>query len=321
MDLTSHEYQEKYEYLELEIIQRDRRFRRLRSSQGRSKPDPSTVRAELTDFSDHEDDFVPSYAASLDPLHFERQWIIESVGGFYRDNIIADVTRLVKGGKEANVYCCLATPETGVELIAAKLYRPRTLRHLRNDAVYKEGRLLLDSEGKETRGGRETRALMKKTRFGKHLGFMNWIMHEYRVQQELYDDGADVPRPISQRGNTILMNYIGDEWGPAPTLSEIKLDLDEAQPLFRRVMDNVRLMLAHHYVHGDLSAYNILYWSGKVTIIDFPQMVDARANQNAYSFLERDIQRVSEYFNRFEVNADPTDLTLTLWDNYINGRL
>jgi RIO kinase 1 len=321
VDLTPIEIQEKYEYLEVEILERDRRFRRRQQRQGRPQPDPLAVRAELTDFSDHEAEFVPSYAAALDPLHFERQWIIQSVGGFYRDNIITDVTRLVKGGKEANVYSCLATPETGVELIAAKLYRPRMLRHLRNDAVYKEGRLLLDSDGKETHGSRETRALMKKTRFGKHLGFMNWIMHEYGVQQELYDDGADVPRPISHRGNTILMDFIGNEWGPAPTLSEIKLDLDEAQPLFRRVMDNVRLMLSHHYVHGDLSAYNVLYWNGEVTIIDFPQMADARVNPNAFDFLERDIRRVCEYFNRFEVNADSTILTRDLWEEYINGRL
>jgi RIO kinase 1 len=321
VDFTQSDFQDRYEQLETEILQRDRQFRRRQKRIGIKKPDPTIARAELTDFSDHESDFVPSYAAALDPLHFERQWIIRSVGGFYRDNIISDVTRLVKGGKEANVYCCLAKPETGVELIAAKLYRPRILRHLRNDAVYKEGRLLLDSDGKETRGGRETRALMKKTKFGKHLGFMNWIMHEYGVQQELYNHGADVPRPISQRGNTILMNYIGDEWGPAPTLIEVKIERDEARPLFRRVMDNVRLMLSRHYVHGDLSAYNILYWNGEITIIDFPQMVDARVNHNAHSFLERDIQRVCEYFNQFDVNADHIDLTLNLWEEYINGRL
>ena len=63
---------------------------------------------------------MPSYAAALDPLHHERQWLIESVGSFYRDNLISDVTRLVKGGKEANVYCCQANPATGKELIAAK---------------------------------------------------------------------------------------------------------------------------------------------------------------------------------------------------------
>ncbi len=321
MELTQIDYQEKYGFLEAEIIQRDRKFRRRQRRRGRPKLDPAAVRRDLTDFNDHENDFVPSYAAALDPLHYERQWVIDSVSGFYHDNIITDLTRLVKGGKEANVFCCTATPDTGVDLIAAKLYRPRTLRHLRNDAMYREGRLILDSDGKEAKGDREARAMRKKTKFGKHLGFMSWILHEYGVQRQLYDDGADVPRPIAQRGNTILMGYIGDDWGPAPTLSEISLASAEAQPLFERVMENVRLMLRHHLVHGDLSAYNILYWEGEITIIDFPQMVDARKNQNAFLLFQRDIQRVCEYFVHHGAKADPTDLSLDIWDSYINGHL
>ena len=36
----------------------------------------------------------------------------------------------------------------------------------------------------------------------------------------------------------------------------------EARTLFDRLMENVRLMLEHHLVHADLSAYNVLYWEG-----------------------------------------------------------
>jgi RIO kinase 1 len=86
--------------------------------------------ASLSDFNDNLETFVPSYAAALDPLHHERQWLIDSVATFYQQNMITDVTRLVKGGKEANVYCCPANPAIGYELLAAKLYRPRMLRNL-----------------------------------------------------------------------------------------------------------------------------------------------------------------------------------------------
>ena len=321
MDITQFDYQEEYGFLEKEMLQRDRQYRRHQKRRSLSNTDPAAARSELTDFNDHEQDFIPTYAAALDPLHHERQWVIDSVGGFYRDNLITDVTRLVKGGKEANVYCCPASPETGVKLIAAKLYRPRMLRHLRNDALYREGRLTRDKDGKQIRGSREARAMLKKTKFGKHLGIMNWIMHEYLVQNELFEAGADVPKPIAQRGNTILMDYVGDEWGPAPTLSEISLPIEEAGPLFERVMDNVRLMLSHHYIHGDLSAYNILYWEGEIEIIDFPQMVDARKNQNAEALLERDIGRVCEYFDRFGVETNPASLNFEIWDQYYNGLL
>jgi RIO kinase 1 len=278
-------------------------------------------RSQFTDFNDNAEDFVPSYADSLDPLHFERQWLIRSVGSFYRDNIITDVTRIVKKGKEANVYCCLATPATGLDLIAAKLYRPRMLRHLRNDALYKEGRLLLDHDGKEAKGDREARAIRKKTRFGQNLDFANWIMHEFQVHQELFRAGADVPKPIARRGNTILMAFIGDEWAPAPTLNDVDLEPAEAQTLSNRIMKNIRLMLARHYIHGDLSPYNILYWDGQITIIDFPQLVDARANNNALMLLERDIRRICEYFSRYGVTADPVSLTTDLWEEYRNGEL
>lgn len=319
MKINSTDNLDEFDYLESQILNQDRRFRRQQQRRYRPDHDPGDVRAELTDIDDDIHDFVPSYAAALDPLHFERRWIIESVGSFYRENLITDVTGIVKGGKEANVYCCLATPETDVERIAAKLYRPRMLRHLRNDAAYKEGRMVLDGDGKEIRGGREARAMRKKTRFGQHLDFMTWIVHEFQVQQELFEVGADVPRPISHRGNTILMEFIGNEWNAAPTLNEINLDQAEAQPLFDRVLDNVRLMLTHHYVHGDLSAYNILYWNGQIYIIDFPQLVNVRTNRNGLTFLERDIRRVYEYFARFGVETDPVSLTTELWQDYMAG--
>jgi len=279
----------------------------------------TTVLAELSDFSDNVVDFVPSYAAALDPLHHERQWLVNSVGTFYRENIIRDVTRVVKGGKEANVYQCEAHPATGLELIAAKLYRPRMLRHLKNDAIYKAGRQLRAEDGKQLKGRREKLALRKKSAFGKHLDIMWWIGNEYRAQQELYEAGADVPKPIAHSGNAILMAYVGDDRLPAPTLSEVALPREEAQRLFHRIMDNVALMLDHHWVHGDLSAYNVLYWSGEVRIIDFPQMVDARTNPNAYALLRRDIQRVCEYFARFGVDSDPADLAYELWLPYMGS--
>jgi RIO kinase 1 len=262
---------------------------------------------------------VPSYAAALDPLHHERQWLIDSVASFYRDNLITDVTRIVKGGKEANVYCCLAGPTTGVDLIAAKLYRPRMLRHLRNDALYKEGRLLLGADGKEAKGDREARAIRKKTRFGQRLDILNWIMHEFDVHEALFRAGVDVPRPIAHSGNTILMAYVGDQWSAAPALNEVRLDESEARRLFERIMENIQIMLTNHFIHADLSAYNILYWEGKGYIIDFPQLVDARKNRNAQSLLERDVERVCQYFARCGVDSDPGELAANLWREYMAG--
>jgi RIO kinase 1 len=316
---SSSNYLEEFEYLEKEILREQRRERRR---QGRQKTyrEVADERASLTDFNDNVDSWIPSYAASLDPLHFERQWIIDSVGPFYRQNIVTDVVRLVKGGKEANVYACTAHPLTGLNMIAAKLYRPRTLRNLKNDAIYKAGRLLRDSQGKQLKKGRRERlAMVKKTSFGKKLDFSQWIGTEFRVQQLLYDVGVHVPKPIGYQNTTIIMEYIGDELGPAPALNEIRLPAEDASRLFKQVMDDVALMLDNHHIHGDLSAYNILYWNGRLTLIDFPQMVEARHNPYAFDLLKRDITRVCEYFAKYGVESDPVQLTLDLWEPYMGN--
>lgn len=271
---------------------------------------------DLRAMDDSAESWVPTYVAALDPKHHERQWVIDSLSPFYRDNAITDVTRLVKGGKEANVYCCDAHAATNLELIAAKLYRPRMLRHLKNDAIYKAGRTLRDELGKQIKGRRVNLAMEKKTSFGKEVDIQWWIGNEYRVQTDLFDLGADVPRPIAHQGNTILMAFVGDDRSSAPTLSDTHLSVAAAQTLFRRVMDNVALMLTHHLIHGDLSAYNILYWHGRIYLIDFPQVVDARTNPHAETLLQRDVTRVCDYFNRYGLRADPRQLTRDLWGAY-----
>ena len=283
----------------------------------KEKQDRKLVVANLTDLQDSITDWVPSYCAPLDPKHHERQWVIDSIGPFYRDNIVSDVTRIVKGGKEANVYTCTAHPASGFAQLAAKLYRPRMLRHLKNDAVYKAGRTLRDAEGKQIKGRREKLALQQKTKFGKEVDIQWWIGNEFRAQQTLYNAGADVPQPIGHIGNTILMAHIGDEFQAAPTLSETGITAAEAQPLFDRIMDNVALMLENHLIHGDLSAYNILYWEGNITLIDFPQMIEARHNPHAFELLQRDIQRVADYFARYGVAADAQAMALELWQPYM----
>jgi RIO kinase 1 len=275
----------------------------------------------MVEMSDGGEDFVPTYVANLDPRHHEREWVISSLRGFYVNNQVADVLRLVKGGKEANVYLCQANPTLDVTFLAAKLYRPRMLRHLKNNAMYKEGRFMRDSDGKLVHGEREQRAMDNKTRFGQALDLSNWIMHEFGIQQRLYAAGGDVPRPVARGGNTILMEYLGDAVLPAPMLQEVRLAPEEVRPLFNRLMQNVRLMLQHHLVHGDLSAYNVLYWQGRVTIIDFPQVVDARKNGNAFALLERDVQRVCDYFAAYDLAADGTNLAADLWHRYMHAEL
>ena len=268
--------------------------------------------AQVIAQADGREQFNFTYNAS----RHERVWILDSLGKFYDEKWLDDVLRLVKGGKEANVYQCLAHGSvTGLEnaYIAAKVYRPRLFRNLRNDALYREGRDNLDADGCVIIDDRMLRAIGKRTGFGKQLSHASWIEHEVKTMQTLHDAGADVPQVFASGHNAILMSYIGDADMAAPTLNSIELDRDEARPLFQRVLRNIEIMLANHRIHGDLSAYNILYWGGEITLIDFPQAIDPEINRSAFRIFERDVARVCEYFARQGVHSNPRKLAADMW--------
>ena len=241
-------------------------------------------------------DGFESFDFTYPASRFERTWLLDSLGSFYVNSWIADVLRIVKGGKEASVYLCQGAPAAGNQLVAAKVYRPRSLRNLRNDHLYREGRTNLDEEGHEIFDDRMLHAIRKKTRYGQELMHTSWIEHEVATLKLLYTAGVDVPKVYTSDHNAILMDYIGENGMPAPALNEIHLEQEEVVPLFERTLHNIELMLANQRIHGDLSAYNILYWEGAITLIDFPQAVHPEQNRSAYKIFERDVVRVCEYF-------------------------
>src|SRR5258708_25121757 len=120
----------------------------------------------------------------------EREWILNYLGHFYDDKQITDVLSRVKGGKEANVYCCAAHPATGLDLIAAKIYRPRMFRQLRNDSRYRQGRSYLDERGKVVRDERLLIAIQKKSSTDQELVHNSWLEHAFQTLQQLHPAGT-----------------------------------------------------------------------------------------------------------------------------------
>ncbi len=295
-------------------MQSDRQARRKRKPKVKHTPkkDSQQVLQDIADPIGMEGGFETTYRPSL----FEQGWLEDSLRPFIELEWITDVLGRVRGGKEANVYRCAAHPRTGYTLLAAKVYRPRMFRSLSNDAMYREGRTVLDKDGKLIKDDRSIRAMGKKTGFGVQVAHTSWLSYEYTTLQTLHMTGAAVPEPIATSSNALLMGYVGDESIAAPALSEVKLQPDEAQVLFLDVLRNVELMLKHGVVHGDLSAYNILYWDGEITLIDFPQVVSLKNNSNARFILERDIQRVCEYFSAQGVACEAPELVRRLWRRY-----
>ena len=255
------------------------------------------------------DTFNPSFACKF----FERDWVIEYLGGFYDNNLISDVISRVKGGKEANVYVCVAQPHIDVPLLAGKLYRPRMHRNLKNDAEYRQGGDIVGDDGKVMRKKREQRAVAKRTDYGQQVLTDSWLSNEINTLNTLYAAGAKVPKPYSTGDHAILMEYMGERGQAATTLNHVALEAGEAHKLFEVVVDNVRLMLSKNVVHGDLSAYNIMYWQGDIRIIDFPQAVDPYKNPKAYEIFSRDLLRVCQYFEPYGIDVRPLQLARALW--------
>lgn len=247
---------------------------------------------------------------------FEEWWLLDSLAAFHDHKWISDVLRRVKGGKEASVYLC--KPGVGVDapLLAAKVYRPRSLRNLKNDQQYRVGRTDLDEDGHALWKEADINAIIKRTRYGEEVRHQSWIAYEFVTMEMLHEAGADVPKPYAKEKNAILMEFVGDAGTAAPPLSHVSLDPDEAQPLFERIVRNMDIMLSKDRIHGDLSAYNILYWDGDIKLIDFPQVVIPESNPSSWGIFQRDVMRICQYFSAQGVRMDAKKLAADLWTSH-----
>jgi RIO kinase 1 len=281
-----------------------------RSRPARTHPEPAPIVAEIAEQS--EDKFQMTYKAA----RHEAIWLENSLEYFFNQKWFSDVLRMVKGGKEASVYLCQGNATTGMEYLAAKVYRPRQFRNLRNDWLYREGRSNLDDSGRNITNKGMLHAMHKRTEYGRELLHTSWLEHEFKTLAVLHEAGADVPRPFASGSNAILMSYYGDEVMGAPTLNEVSLPAAEARTLFERIIHNIDLMLSKGRIHGDLSAFNILYWEGDIALIDFPQAVRPDENRSAYRIFERDVIRVCEYFQRQGIRSSPQQIAADLWKRY-----
>jgi RIO kinase 1 len=74
--------------------------------------------------------------------------------------------------------------------------------------------------------------------------------------------------------------------------------------VWHELVTEIARMLAAERVHGDLSAYNVLWWRERPVLIDFSQTVDVVTHPAARELLVRDITSLSRYFTRRGVQID-----------------
>lgn len=225
-------------------------------------------------------------------------------------------------GKEAQINVIDRTYDSGATyLIARKRYVPRNVTHkgqlqalgidrassFRHDVQYREGR--------QFRKSRDRRAVERMTTHGRQLLQQRWTDHEFNVLQDLHAARVPVPCPISYSDEVLDMQYLGELDGAAPQLAKARLGRDELARAFRQMTDGLADMVAAGWAHGDLSAYNLLWWQDRLWFIDFPQAVDIAANPQGLSFLHRDVTNVCRWFTRRGLEVDAEEQFVWLLDH------
>ena len=225
----------------------------------------------------------------------------------------------IKTGKEAQVDLVERFGDDGRScLVARKRYLPRQVTTkgqlqamgvqrssaFRNDVQYREGR--------QFRKSRDRRAVERMSTYGKHLLQDRWTGHEHDVLARLWSAGMSVPFPIGYADDVLDLEYIGDFEGAAPQLQAARLDPERLAVAFDQLVDGLHRMTAEGIAHGDLSAYNILWWDDRIWFIDFPQAIDIAANPRGLDFLHRDVTNVCDWFSRRGLPVDADEVVAEL---------
>ena len=207
-----------------------------------------------------------------------------------------DELGILKTGKESEVHLVARSGDGRTCLLAEKRFRARDRRLFRDDYLYRG----IWGEGTK----REHRAMKRNTRFGHEAIHKMWIWHEWSSLTRLYEAGVTVPPPVELLEDGYRMAFIGDGDRAAPRLAEMALPKAAAERAWKALLEDVARMVDADLVHGDLSAYNVLWWHERPVIIDLSQSVDVVTHPAARILVERDLRGLGGYFARRGVVID-----------------
>jgi RIO kinase 1 len=235
----------------------------------------------------------------------------DKLGALLLDGTIDEILGPLQSGKEASLFVV----RRGDEVMAAKVYKDRDHRSFKNNALYVEGR--------KHRNSRDERALARGSRHGKATQESLWRTAESEAMGALHEAGVNVPRPFVIRDGVILMELVTGSGGePAPRLVDTRPTRDEARKIHAILLAEIEKMLVAGWIHGDLSAYNILVSARGPVIIDFPQAVSVSHNNQARRLVERDIANVTDFLAGFDpALAGSRSSGSALWERYQRGDL
>lgn len=196
---------------------------------------------------------------------------------------------VVKSGKEAEVHL----------IEADKRYF--ALKHYKSDIKFKSRKEYFTMS--EILDSREGRAIKNNSRFGKRVVVSSWASREYEALKKLNRVGASVPEVYHCGSDYLVIEFIGEAPDPALQLYRVSLNDYDATQSFNVITDTIAVMWEAGFVHGDLSAYNILWHNGQTVVIDFPQVVMTANNSEAPAKLLRDVENISSYYKKYSIDG------------------
>jgi RIO kinase 1 len=218
---------------------------------------------------------------------FETSDLEELRGNAYVDELLF----VIKGGKEATVY--LAKSADGYS--AVKIYTELKLRSFKKDGIYRQGRFIGNA--------RIEKAIDQGSKIGINAHQMLWVNEEFRQMKFLYEEEIPVPRPIASSGLVVVMEFIGENEEASPRISDLDLEKDEAEEAFRQSLNILEKIVSTGRIHGDYSAYNLLWHKEKAVVIDFPQVVNYVSNNSAKELLQRDVTSLFKSFKKYKISS------------------
>ncbi len=206
---------------------------------------------------------------------------------FASKKIHIQLLQTLKSGKEAQVHMCTYNNQ----LCALKVYKNHEFRSFNTVGKYIANRYIASRTMRQ--------AVRKRTRLGMQYVQDTWVSREFKLLKMAYNAGCNVPEVYAQAGNALLMEFIGDDKGPAPLLKEVNLTTEQAIYCFNEISYSVKTIFELGFVHSDLSPFNILWWEDQPVIIDFPQAVEVRSSPSARELLFKDFENIADYLIKY----------------------
>ncbi len=191
-----------------------------------------------------------------------------------RVGVISELVAEVNSGKEATIY----TAHLKGSPLIVKAFRQQNTSH--------------NKQKRRKTGNAQARAA-------------SYANREFQFLGKAYRNGVRIPTPAMRINNIIIMQFIGDEWIPAPQLRQVILENPEE--VLDDIIEQLRLLFQHaKMIHGDFSEYNLLYHDGKIIVIDMPQAIDMSLIGNIserrlrpnLQVLQQDIMTIRNYFEK-----------------------